>query len=41
MIKTLGEDGFETLKIKALGITKWSTSDLKILLMHYEREYHL
>ena len=38
MLKELGEKGFGDLNMKAHADTKWPTSDLKILLLEFEKE---
>ena len=35
MIKKLGKKGYEKLRIKALAVAKWTTSDLQILIREY------
>jgi hypothetical protein len=37
MLETVGRERVELLKMKAYGINKWSTSDLKVLLYDYEK----
>lgn len=38
MFRSLGKKGFEKLKIKALAVNKFSTNDIKLLIMKYETQ---